>query len=255
MMGGGEHQPSPLTPSSHHPPMTPESGSLLSPQSGGVKKSVSRQDSQLSSSSGHNLMEQEQLSPFSRQNSLVHHQKQVQCQPPGGIDGSSGSLEGSGSHFGPSSNSTSNSVPMKEREDLVGMSGNLQKADVAQGMKNDQMTVMAASPNLMGSGTQQSSSASSSPLANSTRSLGGGGGGLDNDLVSGSPRMDSPHNSVTLNATTAGTVGSERQSPAPARPDLLGFSIRSPSIRGEKQPSPLTEDTKNLSATKNVSAE
>jgi len=86
------------------------------------------------------LAEQEQLSPLSRQNSLVHHQKQVQCQPPGGIDGSSGNQDGSGGHPGPSSNSISNSMPLKERDDLGSKSsrGDMQKAE---GLKNDQMAM------------------------------------------------------------------------------------------------------------------
>lgn len=77
---------------------------------------------------------------------------------------------------------------------------------------------------------------SSSPVSNSLRDGGEGAGG----------NLNSPHTQLPP-GTGMGTQEGGR-SPAPGRPDLLGFPARSPSFRGgEKQPSPLTEDGKTVS--------
>ena len=230
--GGGEHQPSPLTPSSHHP-MTPESGSLVSPPQPGSKKAALRQDSQLSSSSGHNMMDQEQS--YSRQNSLAH-QQQGKPQPQA-TDGSSSQEAG----LGRTNASMNSALPRTDGGDPGRTSKDNLQVEGLLGIKNDQLVnTMVPSPRL--GGVQQSSSTSSSPLANSAR-----GGGLDGEGVLGSPHVESPRN-ATMNANVVSDMH-DRQSPAPApaRPDLLGFPVRSPSFRGENQPSPLTEDTKNVS--------
>lgn len=83
---------------------------------------------------------------------------------------------------------------------------------------------------------------SSSPMGNSLRD-GISEGGLN------SPHTQSPMTGSLLTPSTGG-VGTQEggQSPAPGRPDLLGFPTRSPSFRGgDKQPSPLTEDGKTVS--------
>ncbi len=252
MRGGavGGDQPSPLTPSSHHP-VPQDSTSLLSPQS--RKNAPVRQDSQLSSSSAHSVPDQEhQLPPYPMQNSLTHHhhhhhQQQLLGQaslPPSGHSDSSAGQQASRGHH---ASNNLNSIP-REESGQIGNKKLGKDTDVLSGVKSDMADTSPQLPEGSGGG-QQSSSTSSSPLANPA-SRGGGGtiaadGGdsaLDSPCVVGSPRS-----SATLNSASSGSAGSNRQNPAPARPDLLGFPVRSSSLRGENQPSPLTEDTKNVS--------
>lgn len=222
--GGGEHQTSPMTPSGHLP-MTPEPVSLISPQQ--MKKAALRQDSQLSSASGQSMMDQEwNAQSYSRQNSLMQQQQQH-----GG-----GSRE-VGHRVAATINSSTTS-PLGE-----GGNGNrtgepLQVENIL-GIRNDQPVdpnhLIGPGPHV--GGIQQSSSTSSSPLANSMR-------GGDGEGVLGSPHMGSPLGNA-LNPSAVTDVQDQR-SPAPGRPERLGFPVRSPSFRSESQ-SLLTEDRKNVS--------
>lgn len=87
---------------------------------------------------------------------------------------------------------------------------------------------------------------SSSPVSNSLRDDGGEGSGSN---------VNSPHTQSPMGGTLTPNVAvgaQEGRSPAPGRPDLLGFPARSPSFRGgDKQPSPLTEDVKTVSCISN----
>lgn len=78
------------------------------------------------------------------------------------------------------------------------------------------------------------------PLSNSIREGGGSGSKVN------SPLTQSPlGGNVTPNVVAGMQDG---QSPAPVRPELLGFPAKSPSFRSiENQPSPLTEDGKSVS--------
>lgn len=79
----------------------------------------------------------------------------------------------------------------------------------------------------------------SSPVSNSLRDGSGGGEGTGSNL-------NSPHAQLAPNTGMGAQEGG--RSPAPGRPDLLGFPARSPTFRGgDKQPSPLTEDGKTVS--------
>ena len=83
----------------------------------------------------------------------------------------------------------------------------------------------------------------SSPLSNSVRDGGGTGSGMN------SPHTQSPLGN-TLNPNVVPGLQDGR-SPAAGRPDFLGYHARSPSFRGENQPSPLTEDGKTVSYARN----
>ena len=100
------------------------------------------------------------------------------------------------------------------------------------GIKNDQ----PIDPILVG--VQQSS-----PLSGSVRD--GGGGGVGSAL--NSPHTQTPLGSALNPNIVVGMQ--DGRSPAPGRPEILGFPARSPSFRstGENQPSPLTEDGKTVS--------
>ena len=92
-------------------------------------------------------------------------------------------------------------------------------------------------------GVQQSSP----PLSNSLR--GGGKSGGSNlsspHAAAQSPLGGSGSGLLTPNVMAGGMQ--DGRSPAPGRPELLGFPARSPSFRSENQPSPLTEDAKMVS--------
>ena len=197
-MGGGEHQhqASPMTPSANLP-MTPESGSVLSPQVNAAATTPARKDSQLSSSS--QSMDQE---TYSRQNSSSM----------GGTKG--GVATPSQSEDDGGSNRTG--IPPSV-DSLLGI--------------QDEAPLM---------GVQQSS-----PLSNSLRSGGGKSGGSN---LSSPHTTQSPHGAGMLTPNVVVGGSQDGRSPAPVRPELLGFTARSPSFRSENQPSPLTEEAKMVSS-------
>ena len=79
-------------------------------------------------------------------------------------------------------------------------------------------------------------------LSNSMREGGGGGSNVN------SPHTQSPHGGGSGGIPGVAQGIQDGKSPAPGRPELLGFPAKSPSFRSmENQPSPLTEDGKTVS--------
>jgi len=82
------------------------------------------------------------------------------------------------------------------------------------------------------------------PLSNSMRDAAPGGGGSGSNI--NSPHTQSPMGGMLTPNVVVGME--DGQSPAPGRPELLGFPAKSPSFRTtENQPSPLAEDGKSVS--------
>ena len=212
-MGGGDqqHQASPMTPSTNIP-VTPESGSVLSPRvnaAPAVVAAATRQDSQLSSSG--QSMDQDS---YSRQNSSL---------------GTVGVKGGVSTPPQPEEDNSRGGIPLPVERIL--------------GIQDDH----PIDPPLV---------QSSPPISNSLRGGAGGGGSK-----SGSSNLSSPHATHSPLGSGGGSAGGggmltpnvvvggvqDGRSPAPGRPELLGFPARSPSFRPENQPSPLTEDSKIVS--------